>query len=195
MYIDPTEAEGYAQAAQMPGAAELPVKFYWRAVKDEAASAKAGRPIYVDKEYVRIHIPKDKFNVPDKPVDDRIRLAYPVQYRHFRATQQSTGLNGMPLAEWPQVTRSQVEELRHGGILTVEQLAAIPEAKVQDDPPMAALRQRAADYLAAAKGAAPVEQMRTQLEEKDSELAVLRRQLKEQQEQNTRLEKKARAAQ
>ncbi|HZH06909.1 MAG TPA: hypothetical protein VEY69_09565, partial [Lautropia sp.] len=98
----------------------------------------------------------------------------------WKAGQQDTAVTGTPLSMVPWLTRSQVEELAYFKVKTVEHLAAISDANVSSIGPIQALKQRAIDFLKAAAGAAPLEQLRAELSEKDTQIEAMKRQLKEQ---------------
>ena len=107
----------------------LYVEFYMHAVQDQAASLEANRPIFTEKEYVKIMTPGNKTAVIDRPVrigfsaaNDNNRFAQ--EYTMFkRATDgESPEFVGTPLAEWAQISKSQCLELQHFHVKSVEQL-------------------------------------------------------------------------
>lgn len=143
-------------------------RFHMQARKDEKASSAAGRPIFTDVEYVEIHVPGDKLNIIHRPARPKDKKRFAGAYRAFKAGQEQ-GVAGTPLAEWPQVTRSQVEELKYHGVHTVEQLAAVTDGNVQNIGPILALRAKAQAYLEAARVGAPS----AALAERDARIAAL----------------------
>jgi hypothetical protein len=163
------------------GGGGLFVKFGLHPKKNDARSLEAGRPIFDDVEYVEIRVPGDKHNVIHRPVGDSDRRQFA---RAYQAWKSGAGeqLTGTPLAEWPAVSRSQVEELAYFGVRTVEQLANLSDGNAQQVGPIQALKAKALDYVAKAKGNAPLEQMRAELATRDNELETLRRQVTEQAE-------------
>jgi len=60
--------------------AGLFVQFYYEAVKDEEASLKEGRPIFLDKEFIKIIPVGDKNTVVCEPVTEDHRMRWPQQY-------------------------------------------------------------------------------------------------------------------
>jgi hypothetical protein len=148
----------------------------------------AGRPIYKDVEYIEITIPGDRNNIPDRPVTDLDRRKFAEQYKAWKAGDEEQ-LVGTPLAKWPGITRSQVEELRYFHVRTVEQLADVSDSNAQSMGPILKLRQRARDFLEASKGTAPLEAVRAQLQAKESENDALKKQLDQVQERLSQLEK------
>lgn len=111
----------------------LYVEFYMNSVFNEAKSAKEGRPIYEDKEYVRMQPTGDKTKVVDRPVrktfsgnvpSDTAR--FPRQWQAFQ-NQEKVVTEGTPITEWPPITRSDAKMLKGLNIHTVEMLASLQE--------------------------------------------------------------------
>lgn len=138
----------------------------------------AGRPIFEDVEFVTIQIPGDKCQINDFEVNDAHRARFAKQYRKWKAGESNTQ-SGTPLKEWPAIARSQADELAHFGIHTVEQLAAMPDGNASNVGPIQSLKRQAKDFLEAAKGLAPVAQLRAELESRDMEIAALKAQMQQ----------------
>jgi hypothetical protein len=134
-----------------PGDERLYVVFYPRTELNGFESKKEGRPIYHDVDYVRIHIPGDKFTIIDKKVGDEERTRFPQQWARYASTKTNSAPEGFPLAEWAMITRSQAEELKHFHVFTVEQLATLPDQYGQRFQGFFELRRKAIAYLAQAK--------------------------------------------
>jgi len=126
----------------------LLVRFFKHPQENQAKSEEAGRPIFEETEYIEIMTPGDKGNVVCRPVREHDKGRFP---RHWDAYQKRTGddesIEGTLLEEWPQVTRSQVEELKFYHVRTVEQLAAISDVNAQNMRGVATLKQKAAKFL------------------------------------------------
>lgn len=152
------------------------IRFHKEPVRSKAKSEAAGRPIFDEVEYIEIRTPGDKTNIVDRPVTEADRRQYAAQYRAWKAGDDEQ-LSGTPLAQWPSVTRAQVEELRYFGVRTVEQLAAMSDGNLQNVGPIRALRQQAIDFLEAARGNAPLTTLRAELAKRDNELDALRKQV------------------
>lgn len=188
--IDPSIAN------QRPHEADkvLDVRFSYQPVQNEEASLKEGRPIYEDKPFITIRIPGDKDNVvfrpywddPRNPNSDAVRFG-----DKFTAWKNKTAAKatGTPLSVLG-VSPSQEAELMHFNITTLEQLSDAADVQVQKFMGGHKLKQRAQDYLAAAKGRAPTEQLRAELEKRDAQLATQAQQLKELGESLAALQKK-----
>ena len=181
MYRAETADDGMMRAAGlMPndGSEKLFVSFSLHPRQDEKRSREEGRPNFEDVEYIRIFVPGDKTQQVHRPVreDDKRRFAR--QYAAYKAG-QSEALVGTPLAQWPGITRSQVEELAYFHVRTVEQLANMQEGNASRFIGIQALKARARDFLEAAKSNAHVESMRAALADRDNKIEVLERQMKE----------------
>lgn len=173
-----------AGATANPADARLHVRFYTGREKDEKASADAGRPVFRDVPFIQIAVPGDRDTVdrivwddPSNPHSDTAR--FPMKWAQYKAG-QSEESTGTPLAEWPGITRSQAEELAYFKVRTVEQLASVTDGNLQRmGGGYLSLRTKAQDYLAAAEKAAPVTQMRAELQSRDSKISALEAQLAE----------------
>lgn len=154
----------------------LYVRFFTRAKEDPKRSAEEGRPIYRDVEYVHIRLPGDKLTEVERPATARDRGRF---RRHYEAFKSGRGdaVSGTPLAKWPGVQASQVEELKYFNIHTVEALAGMPDGNLANVGNITHLKRSAQDWLDAAKGRAPAEQLRSELEKRDLELDAMRKQL------------------
>src|SRR5690606_9295016 len=105
---------------------KLAVAFFFSPVQDDEATAREGRPIFKDAEFIKILIPGDKTNVVVRQASQSDKDRFAQQYARFKNNQQEV-LEGTPLEAWPLVTRSQVEELKYFGVRTVEQLAGMAD--------------------------------------------------------------------
>jgi len=154
------------------GDEKLPVVFRMDALKDEAASDAAGRPIYKDAEFIRIFVHKD--SIIDRPVRDEDKERWPRAYAAWKQTGVSDpGAVGTRLEHWPQMTRAQVEEYKYFKIYTVEQLAELPDNIAQTIMGAPKMKQMARLAVEAAKGELPFLKMQKELEERDLKISQL----------------------
>lgn len=114
----------------------LHVEFFTEAVENKRKSKEAGRPIFEDKEFVRIRIPGDRNRTQVAPADEKALrdrstnewLSYidrfPEHYAAFKRGQTYIG-EGTPLSELSFLTESKRAELRGLNIYTAEHLAAM----------------------------------------------------------------------
>lgn len=156
----------------------LLVRFFTAPIQNEAKSVDAGRPIFDDTEMIEIRVRGTKDNVVQRPIraDDKARFR-----DAYRAHKEGSKLleSGTPLAQWPVMTGSQVEELKYMGFVTVEQLAIASDSIVSSIPGLLTLKQKANAFLEFSKGAAPLEQLSKRVEESENEKQVLARQVAE----------------
>lgn len=157
------------------------VKFYMRPVLNEAKSNEEGRPIYDDREYVEIRTPGQQNNVVQRPVTDMDRQRFSRPYALFKAG-ESEQIVGTPLVEVPWITRSQVEELAHMRIRTLEGLANVSDGVCSQYAGMYKLKQRAQQAIADAKESAPFQKLQAENDEMKSKLASLEQVVREQSE-------------
>lgn len=166
-----------------PSAPKSPAipQFFTEAVKLEWKSQQEGRPIFEDREFVRILIPGDRRSMAVEPVRDEHRQRWPREYEAFKAGLEPP-LEGTPLGEWPvsMMTPARVQELLHFNIRTVEQLAAVNDAQLQNlGMGSRELRERARIWFEVARtGAAPLERLIARTEDQAREIERLTRELK-----------------
>jgi hypothetical protein len=147
--------------------------FYLTTREDPAQSAAAGRPIFVEKEYVKILSAGSANNIIDTPVRDEHRYRFQREYEKFKRgdTEQ---LTGTPLTEVPWITRGQVDELLYRKIRTLEQLAEMQD-QYCNVPGMYELKRKAAAWLVKSKEAAPFTAMQAELDALRAELDALKK--------------------
>jgi len=157
---------------------KLYVQFYIRPVMNNFKSSQEGRPIYEEKEYIRIVIPGDSKTTVDCPVDESFRQRFPQQYDKFKRGLEQA-VEGTPLEMWPQMTVGLCAELKAMNVSTVEQLAALDDGKAQRIMGNFDLRRRAQVFLDAAKGEAASNKLTMELEKRDDEIALLKQQMQQ----------------
>ena len=156
----------------------LYVRFYSHPKQDPVKSAEEGRPIFNDTEYVSIMVPGDKTSIIERPARDMDRQRFAKHYAAFKNDAEEV-LEGTPLAAWPGLTRSQVEELRYFNIRTVEQLATVSDSHAQKFMGINTLRNKAQAYIEAAAGNAATDKMALELESRDNEITALKQAVEE----------------
>ena len=136
----------------------LHVSFYERAVYNSFKSTKAGHPVYDNVDHVTIMRPGDSLSIIDTYASEGHKRRFPRQWALYQNKKgPDEQIVGMPVAEWPAITRAQAEELRGRKFYTVEQVAGASDLQIQSLGMMGTMmRQKAQAYLAAAdKSAAP----------------------------------------
>lgn len=131
----------------LPGDEKLYLRFYTKSVIDGERTRAEGRPIYKEVDYVAIHAPGDKNNIVHKKVGYEEAMRFGPRYEAFRRTRVNSKPDGVPLTEWPAITRAQCDELAHFHIHTVEQLAQLPDQLGQKFMGFFDLRRKAQAYL------------------------------------------------
>ena len=110
----------------------LAVQFYKRSMKQEDESIAAGRPIFKEFDFVRIMIPGDNLTEIDTYAQESHKQRFPRQWAHYENQMGShEDIVGTPIDQWPQVTRSQAEELRGLKFYTVEAIADCSDQQLQ----------------------------------------------------------------
>ncbi|WP_141339703.1 hypothetical protein [Bradyrhizobium sp. USDA 3458] len=140
-------------------------RFYKDAIQNMAASEKEGRPIFEEKEMVEVRIPGDKLFSWVGEVSDKHRQRWPDVYAAFKRGEERAA-SGTPLEQWPNpsLTKARVAELKSANILSVEELAGVPDSTLPKLGMGAReLRDQARAYIDAAKGGAENAKMAAEL--------------------------------
>ena len=174
--------------------ARLAVTFYKRSVKQEDESIAAGRPIFKEFDFVRIMIPGDNLTEIDTYAQESHKQRFPRQWAHYQnQVANHQDIVGTPLDQWPQVTRSQAEELRGLKFYTVEAIADCSDQQLQRIGMVAGMsphnfRLKAKAFLNLANDSAEVAQRESELQalkeenakikaETDAKLAAMQEQM------------------
>lgn len=121
--------------------------FYTRAVPDTKETEIQGRPIFNSVPFVEIRLPGDKNAVVNERVNEEHKRRWPAAWAAYE--EKRTGLvDGTPIEEFPLLDVTQVATLRHCGIRSIEQLAAVSDGNLpQLGPDGRKLRERAKQHL------------------------------------------------
>jgi len=151
---------------------KLLVKFYYKTVKDQTASAEQGRAVFKEREYVDIRIPGSRGTGAARPATlrDKDRFA-----KHYQAFKQRVELpvEGTPLGEWPVVNRAMAEELSFSGIKTVEQLAGMADVVASQFMGGQSFKHKAQEWLDRAQADVSIQQMESELAKRDAQIQAL----------------------
>lgn len=149
--------QAFPQQQQYPpmrdGDEKLYVQFYMGSLYSAEKSTAAGHPVFDSVPFVKIKVPGDKNTLIDTVVNNQHKLRFARMWAQFEQTQTTT-LSGMPLRDWPGITRAQAEELYHLNIATVEQLASVADVYGQRIMGFHDLKRKAQTYLQSAKDTA-----------------------------------------
>lgn len=161
------------------GDAGVHARFYNMPVKDEAASAEAGRPMFVDKEFVEIVAAGNANNIIKRKATSEDKNRFRRQYELFKQGNEDQ-LVGTHLNEVPWLTRSQVEELAYMKIRTLEALASVDDAMCAKVAGLYDLKKRASNHVQKAADAAPLEALHAENEDLKNKVAALTQVVEEQ---------------
>jgi hypothetical protein len=148
----------------------LAVQFYKKSMKQEDASNEAGRPIFKEFDFVRIMIPGDNLTEIDTYAQESHKQRFPRQWAHYQNQVSShEDIIGTPLEQWPQITRSQADELRGLKFHTVEAIADCSDQQLQRIGMVAGMsphnfRLKAKAFLNLANDSAEVAQRESELQ-------------------------------
>lgn len=147
--------------------------FYNRPTANPGKSSEAGRPIFEDRVFVRIHPVGERLNIVDRPATVQDQRRFPTQWNQFKDNRQQIP-EGTPIdllyPEHPSIGAS----LRAGGVHTIEQCAELSGTAI-DQLGMGSQRYSndAQKYIAAANKGVGAAQIRKELEERDSQIRTL----------------------
>lgn len=150
--------------------------FYVEAIKNNAKSEAEGRPIFEDREMVKITIPGDRLSNWVGYVTDVHRERWPEHYAAFKRGEARASV-GTPLEHWPcdSLTVARVAELKALNILSVEELASVPDNTLPRIGMGArALRDQAKAYIANAKGGAETAAMAARIAQLEEMILAMR---------------------
>lgn len=164
---------------QYGGDDKLLIYFFMEVLPDDEATRVEGRPKFRDAEMIHIQVPGAKSNIVIREVRDDDRERFEKKYAQFKQGLIDEQVAGFPLKEWTGVSRSMVEELRHLGFRTVDQLAAASDSVLGKFPGMRELSARAKTFLEAQKSDAPLQALQAKAAAQDTEIAALKAQLQQ----------------
>ena len=150
---------------------KLLVKFYMKSVQDKAATAREGRAIFKEIEYIDIKIPGNRDGAA-RPATFKDKQRFP---KHYQAFQQRIDMptEGTPLSEWPHITRSLADEMAFMNIKTVEQLANLTDNNAARFMGAQMYKQKAKEWLEQAKEDVTIDKLKSELAARDAMLEKL----------------------
>ncbi|MEF0939629.1 hypothetical protein [Rhizobium sp. BR 362] len=149
-------------------------------VEQSFKSKEAGRPIFEDREFVRIVIAGDKNTEVFREATDTDKERFHEPYARFkRGLGEREQIVGTPLAQWPLLKPSQIREFEAINIYTVEQMAALSDTMKQNIGMGAHEIVAAAQaFLASAKDGSVASALAAENERLKTDLDLLREQVK-----------------
>jgi hypothetical protein len=157
---------------------KLYASFGVRPVFNQFASNEAGRPIYLDREFITIIVPGDKHSVIMRQIRQQDIQRFPKQYQAFKQGKEEQQ-QGTPLTIMPWMPPSRAEEYKFFKIVTVEQLASAPDEVGKNFMGFQNDKQKAQEYLDASQRGVGLQEMEVQLAQRDGEIALLKKQMEE----------------
>jgi hypothetical protein len=160
----------------------LGVEFFMKPVEMPAKSKAAGRPIFEDREMVRIAFPGDSKREHVAPAHEvhyhsgqRCQMTYAERfadsYRRFK-DENSDQIVGTPIGQLPFLTEARRAELKVVGIKTAEHLAGLPDVTIKKmGMGIRDLVTQAQAFLKSAEGTSHVAAMQAQIDELKARLA------------------------
>lgn len=149
------------------------IEFYRDAVQNNFKSAQEGRPIFDEKDFVRIQTPGDTRTVIHRVASEQDKQRFPKSWQAYQRGVEMAQ-EGTPLEEWNLASRSQVKELKHIGIATVESLASVSDSNLQKmGPGYTQLRKRAQQYLDSSQDDAKATAIARELEAANERIRLL----------------------
>ena len=119
---------------------------------------------YVDMDFITITVPGNRDLVIHTPVTDFYQWRFPHEYDLFKRGKEAAVV-GTPLDMWPHLQPSQIAELKHQGIRTIEQLATLSDSVSGVLRGFYALKHKAQQYLDDAKDKNAAAVVRAQMDE------------------------------
>jgi hypothetical protein len=167
---------------------KLYIEFMREPVLHPGKSKEAGRAVYEERDFVRIHVPGDKTTVCVEPMHEINMFRFKARYEKWKAG-QAEAVVGTPLSAMPTMTPAKVEEYKFFKIITIEQLADANDQLGQKFMSFQADKLSAKRFIEATKGNAPVEKMNEELQKRDLEIENLRTMVEALQAQSSKSKK------
>jgi hypothetical protein len=124
----------------------LLVRFFYKNVHNKLESQQLGRPVFKEKTYIEIRVAGQRDVQACRPVTYADKQRFPRHYEAFEKRVEPP-TEGMPLLEFPAITRTQAEELSFMNVKTVEQLASMKDANLSKFMNGYKLRDQAVKWL------------------------------------------------
>ncbi len=154
------------------------VIFYPRPVLQKKETEVSGHPVYKEKMFLKIVMPGEQKLVHDQPMRESDKERFPQEWAHYQNTK--TNLQpGVPIDHWHSISLTQKAELKHLNIMTVEHLAGLSDAGVQQIMGGHDLRRKAQLFVETGKDSEMLAKIKADAEKKEealrAELAELRK--------------------
>ena len=155
---------------------KLFVTFETRPVMNPIKSTEAGRPVYDQRDYIKIMTPGSQLCTVVAPITEGNYMErFGAAYKKWKDTQEQT-FSGTPIESFPYLLGKVglVAELKAMNVMTVEQLAGLPDSAKQNIMGGMELCKRAADWINQTSGTdAQVAKLVKENEDVKAQLAAL----------------------
>lgn len=149
----------------------LIAEFFLDAVHMKAESEKAGRPIFEDREFVKIIPIGDNKTEIVKPATEDVKQRFAEEYAVFKRGVEQT-FSGTPLNQWPIMTPAIIKQFNHFNVYTVDQLSDLDDiAMNRIGPGTRDWVEKAKAFIAKAQSTAEAQQFAVENERLREELA------------------------
>lgn len=134
--------------------AQVAVGFGLMPVEDRTASEREGHPVFKEVVFFRAVIPGDRQSNYCQPMKDENKRRFPRAWAAFEARNENP-IQGLPIDQWPPISRSMAMTLQVMNIQTVEMLAEVNDNHIGALGQQGReLREKAKAFLALAKDSA-----------------------------------------
>lgn len=167
--------EDFETSQQSEQDSTLLVKFYSKTVENKSESAKQGRPVFREREYIDIKIPGSRDGAA-RPATFRDKQRFPKHYAAFK--QRITApTEGTPLLEWGPISQSMAAEMAFHNVKTVEQLAQMSDTLCQQFMGAQNFKAKAKRYLERMQEDVTVDHLQAELASRDKILEQMQEQI------------------
>ena len=157
----------------------LLVEFYMDAVHMTFKSEQEGRPIFEDREFIRLIPIGDNKTVQCKEASLQDKQKYADEYAVF-SKGVGGAFSGTPLTQWPSMLPAQIKLLNHFNVYTVDQLAELDDQAIgRIGPGTRELHEKARAFILKAAGNADSERFASENLAMKEEIARLSSMVKE----------------
>lgn len=159
----------------------LRTTFFMKPVVNALKTKEQGYTVYEDKEYVEIKVPSaaGTLTVICRPVEEDDKQRFAEKYAKFKSKSEKKK-EGLPIEEWPPVPPSIVKQLESVDIVTVEQLAKLPDNMLKFlGSDYSYLRDKAARFLKAAEDGKELSKLSDELKKAQETIEFMKQQMEE----------------
>ena len=159
--------------------AAIAVGFGLLPIESKQKSAEVGHPVYEERLFFKGVVPGDKSTVSLRIAKEADFERFPRAYAAYKQ-RETQPMQGLPIEQWPVITRSQALTLKAMHVFTVEALAEVHDGHIDKLGQNAReLRTKAKAYLAQAKDTAAAQKIAAENDALKAQLADMQRQISE----------------